>query len=259
MNDEPFWVVPAIDLMGGHVVRLRAGQFDQVTRYPLEPTEWARRLVQEGASRLHVVDLDGARSGHPVHLEVLRRIASAAGVPVHFGGGLRSLDAVERALAAGASCVMLGTAALRHPEMLQEACRRFGSERVWAAVDVRGGRVTVAGWQEPSHEAPEAVAERLARLGVRWALVTDVAADGTMRGHDPSAALAVAGAGLQVLAAGGIGSPHDVERLAALPALRGAVVGRALYEGALAVREAVDAAARGVKRRSAGLPHHSVS
>lgn len=253
---ESFWVIPAIDLMGGAVVRLRQGRFDEATRYARDPVGWAQALVEAGARRLHVVDLDGARQGQPVHLGLLRRIAGAAGVPVQFGGGLRSLEAVEAALDAGAAAVMLGTAAL-DADFMAQALGRYGPERIWAAIDVRAGRVVVAGWEKATGEAPGAVARRLAGLGVKWALVTDAASDGTLAGTDPEAALAVARGGLRVIAAGGIGSAEDVARLARL-GLAGAVIGRALYEGRLTLPQAMAAAAAaaGGREHGAGVPDH---
>lgn len=237
-----FWVVPAIDLMEGTVVRLRQGRFDEATRYARDPIGWARALVAAGARRLHVVDLDGARQGRPAHLPLLERIAQAAGVPVQFGGGLRSLESVRQALQAGASAVMLGTGAL-DPGLIEPALAAWGAERVWAAIDVRGGRVVVSGWTEASDQSPAELARRLHAAGVRWALVTDTLADGTLSGLDPAAALAVAGEGLHVLAAGGVGSAPDVEALARL-GLAGVVIGRALYEGRLTLPEAIAAAGR---------------
>lgn len=256
---KAFWVIPAIDLMGGAVVRLRQGRFDEATRYAHDPVGWAKALVEAGARRLHMVDLDGARQGRPVHLDVLRRIVGAAGVPVQFGGGLRSMEAVEAALDAGASAVMLGTAALDLSFMAQ-ALERHGAERIWAAIDVRAGRVVVAGWERATGEAPEAVARRLAGLGVKWALVTDAASDGTLAGANPEAALAVAREGLEVIAAGGIGSAEDVARLARL-GLAGVVIGRALYEGRLTLPQAVAAATGSAagREQSAGLPDHPMS
>ena len=235
-----FWVVPAIDLMEGGVVRLRQGRFDEATRYGRDPVAWAAALVEAGAARLHVVDLDGARQGRPVHLGLLERIARAAGVPVQFGGGLRSAAAVRAALEAGAAAVMLGTGALE-PALVEAALAAHGPERIWAAVDVRAGRVVVSGWTRTSPQTPAELAGRLYAMGVRWALVTDAGADGTLAGPDPTAALAVAGQGLRVLAAGGVGSAADVARLARL-GLAGVVIGRALYEGRLSLPEAIAAA-----------------
>ena len=252
-------MIPAIDLMGGTVVRLRRGRFDEATRYAEDPVGWAKALVEAGARRLHVVDLDGARQGRPVHLNVLREIAASAGVPVQFGGGLRSMEAVEAALAAGAAAVMLGTAAL-DAGFMAKALARFGPERIWAAVDVRDGRVVVAGWERATPEGPGAVARRLAGVGVQWALVTDAASDGTLEGTDPKSALAVAREGLRVIAAGGVGSVEDVARLARLD-LAGVVIGRALYEGRLTLPQAMAAATAAAAERdqSAGVPDHPVS
>lgn len=253
-----FLVIPAIDLMGGAVVRLRQGRFDEATRYGDDPVAWAGELARAGARRLHVVDLDGARRGEPVHLEVLRAIARRTGVEVEFGGGLRSVESIRAALEAGASSVLLGTAALE-ADLMAQALAAFGPSRIWAAVDVRGDRVAVAGWQRVTQHTPQTVARRLAELGVQWAVVTDAAADGTLSGIDPGPALAVAGEGIRVIAAGGVASADDVARVARA-GLAGVIVGRALYEGRLSLPQAL--AAAGALQRSeggAGLPHHPVS
>lgn len=243
-------VIPAIDLLGGSVVRLRGGHFETARKYPVDPVAWARGLVRRGAKRLHVVDLDGAKTGQVAHLEVLGAIARAVEVPVQFGGGLRTVEAVESALQQGATTAILGTAAVRQPAILDTALARWGPERVWVAIDVQDGQVAIAGWQERSGRASGEVAGRLAAAGVRWALVTDADGDGRLGGHDETAALDVARRGLRVVAAGGIGSEADVERLAALPSIQGVVIGRALYEGALTVEAALEAARRG--REAAG-------
>jgi len=256
-----FWVVPAIDLMGGRVVRLAGGDFSRVRAYSDDPVAQACALVQEGATRLHVVDLDGAREGRPVHLSVLARLVQAAGVPVQFGGGLRSLDSLEQALQAGASCVLVGTRALEG-DLMARALERFGPERVWAAVDVRDGYVAVAGWQQLQPVRPQEAAVRLAGLGVRRALVTDAGRDGLLAGPNVALALEVASCGLEVLLAGGVASAQDVRAVATVALrqspeggrgrLRGLVVGRALYEGRLTLAEAMAAALAAAQEAAGG-------
>ena len=235
-------------------------------------------FARQGAPRLHVVDLNGAREGRPAHLEFLRRIARESGVPVQYGGGLRDLASIEQALAAGAASVMLGTRALE-PLLVEQALRRFGPERVWVALDVKNGRIAVAGWQELSEAAPQEVALRLAALGVRAALVTDAGRDGLLTGPNLDTPRRVAACGLDVVVAGGVASARDVEAVAraALEAaqeaggaaaaarvpssegaarpgrLVGVVVGRALYEGRLDLPDALERVRRLLDRRA--WPH----
>lgn len=249
-RETGFWVVPAIDLLDGRVVRLIQGDYGQVRQYGLDPAVWARQLAEAGAPRLHVIDLTGAREGRPRHLPVVARIVEEAGVPVQLGGGLRSLAAIEQALAAGVDCVILGSAAL-DASLVGEAVRRWGPERIWAAIDIRGEEVAVAGWQEARSSRPVELARRLADLGVRWAVVTDTRRDGTLVGPNVEAALEVAAEGLHVMVAGGVASARDVAAVAARarrPAvagsaecgtLAGVVVGRALYEGRLTLPQAL--------------------
>lgn len=267
METAGFWVVPAIDLLEGRVVRLQGGDFGRVSVYAQNPVAWACELVRQGAPRLHLVDLSGAREGRPVHLEVLRAVAGAAGVPVQYGGGLRTPESVAAALEAGAWAVLLGTLALQ-AEVMARLLERFGPKRIWAAIDVRDGRVAVAGWRSVQEVTAGELAARLAGLGVRRAVVTDTARDGLMAGPNLEAAHLAAGQGLEVLVAGGISGRADVEavaRAAAFPEgaaqrtrgggapaqaagsgrIVGVVIGRALYEGRLSLAEALAAARSG--------------
>jgi phosphoribosylformimino-5-aminoimidazole carboxamide ribotide isomerase len=229
---------PAVDILGGKAVRLQQGDFARKTEYDADPLDAARRWVDAGARRLHVVDLDGARSGEPVNLDALERLAGL-GVPVQYGGGLRSAPSVEAALERGASRVVLGTAAFLDPQLLGELVGAH-AERIAVGVDVRDGRVAVRGWQERTEQSPAAAAARLAEADVETIVYTNVDWDGTMQGADLTVAgeLIEAANGAQVIYSGGIGSLEDLRSLAALD-LEGVIVGKALYESRFTVEEAL--------------------
>jgi phosphoribosylformimino-5-aminoimidazole carboxamide ribotide isomerase len=235
-------LLPAVDIQASRAVRLRQGRFDEETVYADTPLAAARAWAEAGARHLHVVDLDGARVGAPQHLGELRRIIEALEVPVQFGGGLRSFEAVRVALDTGPDRIVLGTAALREPELLDAALELGGPERVVAGVDVRAGRVSVAGWTEETAARPEEVVARLADRGVHTFACTNVDRDGTLEGPDLAGVRAVCRAahGGSVLASGGVSSLADLEALRdlGLPNLEGVIVGKALYERSFTVAEA---------------------
>jgi len=244
---------PAIDILGANAVRLVRGDFDAKKVYDADPLSAARGWAQAGAEYLHVVDLDGARAGEPVNLEQLRRIALGAGVPVQYGGGLRTPEAVAGAFDAGAARVILGTAAFADPELLREVLTAHGSDRVLAGVDVRGGRVATHGWlQSTDIQARDAFSELQGR-GVRHFVFTNVEHDGMLDGanRDEVAWVSRAVGDGSVIVSGGIGSSEDLAGLAklrhelALEALEGVIVGTALYEGRFTVAEGKRALADG--------------
>jgi phosphoribosylformimino-5-aminoimidazole carboxamide ribotide isomerase len=228
---------PAIDILGGKAVRLEQGDFERRKEYDADPLDAARRWVDDGATRLHVVDLDGAREGRPVNLGQLARIAAAAGVPVQYGGGLRSVEAVEEALEAGADRVVVGTTAFTDPDVL-EAMVQSGGGRVWVALDVRGGVIATAGWLAITETTAPQAAIALAGQGVRGFVYTSVDSDGMLEGPDVEAVQHVLDAAGEapVVYSGGIGSVDDLRPLASLP-LEGVIVGKALYEGRVSVRD----------------------
>ena len=234
-------LLPAVDIRGGLAVRLRLGDFDAETVYADSPLEAARGWLEAGARALHVVDLDGARGGEPRHLDELERMAAELDVPIQWGGGLRSLEAVRAALAAGADRVVLGTAALRTPELLDAALELGGAEGVLVAVDVRGGSVSVSGWTEGSEVSAEELVERHEARGVERFLHTSVDRDGTLEGLDVEAVGHLATATRsRLMVSGGIASLADLESLHALglPNVDGVIVGKALYERRFTVAEA---------------------
>jgi len=237
---------PAIDIRGGAAVRLLQGDYAQETPYDADPVDAAMRWSLDGAEFLHVVDLDGARSGAPENLESVRRIVAAVPCPVQVGGGLRDSDSVAAVLEAGAERVVIGTAALTDPDFL-DAMVEGHDDRIVVSVDSRGGQVALRGWTERSGRGVvEAVAE-LAAHGVRRFLCTTIEVDGTMEGPALEELRRVAEASdAEVIASGGVGSLADLEALAAgAPAnVVGVIVGRALYEGRFTVAEASAALGR---------------
>ena len=238
-------VIPAIDLRGGRCVRLHQGDFAQETIFSDDPVAMARQWQQQGGPRLHLVDLDGAATGEPAHLDIISAIVAALDIPVQVGGGIRAADTARAWLEAGVDRVVIGTAAVRNPEMVQEVCRAHGSGQVVVAVDARDGMVAVQGWQEASEVSALELAHRMAALGVSRLLYTDIARDGTLSGPDlDTNARLVSETGMAVLASGGVSSVEDIRRLA-LTGVEGIIVGRALYTGAVALPEAVEAAASG--------------
>jgi phosphoribosylformimino-5-aminoimidazole carboxamide ribotide isomerase len=233
-------VIPAIDLMGGQVVRLRKGDFATKTVYATDPAAVARQFLAAGAERLHVVDLDGARAGKPVNVDAVRAIA-AVGVAVEVGGGLRTLADVERVLGLGVAFAVLGTAAVQRLELVREACARFPG-RVVCGIDAKGGEVAVAGWEQGSGLPVAEVARRVKAAGASLVEYTDVARDGMFTGVDAEGAARLAReVGIDVVASGGVASLEDV-RACRAAGLFGVIVGKALYEGKVDLAQAIAAA-----------------
>ena len=237
-HDPAFTVYPAIDVLDGRVVRLAEGVRERVTVEGGDPADAARRFAAEGASFLHVVDLDGAFSGSPS--PGLVASVAAAGVPVQAGGGYRDVVSIDAALAAGAARVMVGTAALS-PSFLADASRRFG-ERLVVAIDARDGRVAVEGWTRASDLSPAELAARCAEAGVRRLLVTSTRRDGSLAGPDLALLEDVLPCGLPVIAAGGVASLDDLLALRDT-GCEGAVAGSALWRGRFTLPEALAAVA----------------
>ena len=232
---------PAIDILGGNAVRLVKGDFDAKKVYDADPLDAARGWTEAGAEYLHVVDLDGAKTGAPKNLENLRRIVDELGVPVQYGGGLRSAQAVSDALAAGAARVILGTVAMLDPSVLQTCLQEHGPERILVGVDVRGGEVVTHGWLQGTDVQAGSAFEALHERGVRNFVFTNVDRDGMLEGPNleevRSVARAVQGS---LIYSGGIAELADLEGLAALgeQSLEGVIVGKALYERRFTVPEA---------------------
>jgi len=234
---------PAIDIRDGHAVRLVEGDYDRETVYDADPVDAALRFAEAGVHVLHVVDLDGAKAGEPVNLDVIERIAEAVPFPIQVGGGLRDEACVAKVLRAGAERVVIGTAAMRDPEFLA-AMLKAHEGRIVVSVDARDGKVSLAGWTETSDvEAADAVADLTAR-GVEAFLFTPIEVDGTLAGPGFEQLAAVAAATqASVIYSGGVGTLADLERLRAEagPNVEGVIVGRALYEKRFTVDEALAA------------------
>jgi phosphoribosylformimino-5-aminoimidazole carboxamide ribotide isomerase len=238
-------LLPAIDIRDGRAVRLERGDFDRETVYADDPLEAARSFVEAGAKSLHVVDLDGARAGEPRNLEHLRRIATELQVPVQYGGGLRSLVAVREALAAGAARVVLGTAAYSDQEFLDSVIEAWGV-RIVVAIDVRGGHVSVAGWEKTTQMLPADVIVRMQGRGVKQFVYTNVDRDGMLEGPDLDEVRRMSGVIRgRFIYSGGIASLDDLVALRELRLvnLAGVISGKALYERRFSVGEAVAALA----------------
>lgn len=230
---------PAIDIRDGRAVRLVQGDYKRETAYDDDPVVAARRWAGEGARWLHVVDLDGARSGEPQNLEHVRRIVAAVDVPIQLGGGLRDSGKVEDAISTGVERVVLGTAAVRDPE-LAEAIAAAHGDRVVVSIDARGGKVAAEGWTERSELTPEEVVAALSERGIDRFVYTPVDVDGLMEGPDLDSLRALAqSTDAELIYSGGVGSLDDLRALAELELenLDGVIVGRALYERRFTVTE----------------------
>ncbi|MFQ6059211.1 MAG: 1-(5-phosphoribosyl)-5-[(5-phosphoribosylamino)methylideneamino]imidazole-4-carboxamide isomerase [Anaerolineae bacterium] len=239
-------IFPAIDLRQGRCVRLVQGRIEDETVYSDDPLAVAQRWVAEGAQWLHVVNLDGAFGATArQNLEVVQRIAETVEVPIQFGGGLRDFEAIETAFDLGVVRVVLGTAAVKDPRLVELAIAKFGSEGIVLGIDARGGRVATHGWQQVSDvDAVDLALEMLVR-GIRRVVYTDIARDGTLAGPNMAAIAEMARrTGLYVIASGGISSLDDIRQLKALEPLgvEGVIVGKALYTGRVNLSQAIEVA-----------------
>jgi phosphoribosylformimino-5-aminoimidazole carboxamide ribotide isomerase len=234
-------ILPAIDLRGGQCVRLRQGDYQQETVFGDDPAAMARRWVAQGASFLHIVDLDGAKEGRPVNGESIRRIVTAAEVPCQLGGGLRSEEDIALALSWGVTRVVLGTRALRDPAWFEGVCRRFPGQVV-AGIDAKNGKVATDGWLQVGETPALELARHCAAWPIAAIVYTDINRDGMMQGPNCESLAEMADAvPVPVIASGGVTTIGDVARLAQL-GLAGCIIGRALYEGRIDLKEAIQAA-----------------
>jgi phosphoribosylformimino-5-aminoimidazole carboxamide ribotide isomerase len=236
-------VIPAIDIKDGRCVRLYQGDYDRETVYSDAPVEMALRWVEEGATRLHVVDLDGAKAGGPVNAGIVGDIASEAGVPVQLGGGMRDVATARAAVARGIDRVILGTAAVEDPALVDELCMELGGEAVVVSVDARDGQVMLQGWTRPSGVAASEVLKQVESLGVRRFVFTDIVRDGTMTEPNFRAIEdLMRQTRLKMLVAGGISSVDHLIKLSEI-GVEAAIVGNAVYTGDIDLREAIGALA----------------
>lgn len=236
-------IIPAIDLLGGQCVRLHQGDYDQVTRFSDDPVAQALEWQRQGASRLHLVDLDGARSGEPTNDRVVKAITSALSIPVQLGGGVRTLERAEELLAFGLDRVILGTVAVEQPQLVRLLASRHPG-RIIVGIDAKQGRVATRGWIDESPLEATALAASFEGSGVAAIISTDIATDGTLAGPNLDSLRAMAQASsIPVIASGGIGNLADLLSLLSLVPLgvSGVIVGRALYDHQVDLAEALQA------------------
>jgi phosphoribosylformimino-5-aminoimidazole carboxamide ribotide isomerase len=237
-------LIPAIDLKNGQCVRLRQGRMDDVTVFSSDPVSIAKRWIDEGAQRLHVVDLDGALKGSPINLKVIEKIAAAAGgVPVQAGGGVRDEETVQKYLDAGVSFIIIGTKAVNTPHFLRDLCLEY-PRHIFVGLDAKDGRVALDGWSKISAHDVIEMAQHCERDGVEAIIYTDISRDGMMVGFNAESTRALAKAvNTPVIASGGVSSLDDLRSLGTLKedGVIGAVIGRALYEGGLQFKECLKA------------------
>ncbi len=243
------YLLPAIDILEGRAVRLAKGDYSQVTVYNDDPVEQARKFEAQGATWIHVVDLDGARTGVPENIAIVERIVRETSLSVEIGGGIRTIKTLERLADIGAARMVLGTALVNDPELARAAVERVGGDRLTAGIDAKGGEVALSGWIEGSGVAACDLAREMGKAGFRHIVYTDIARDGMQTGLDVQAYVQMAEAfGHPVIASGGVASVADIERLAPVAAsIEGVITGRAVYEGTLTVEEGVAACATATK------------
>ncbi len=240
-------VIPAIDLLDGKCVRLYQGDYNQASVFNENPVKVARKWSKQGATRLHVVDLDGAKAGKSVNLPVIEAIAKAISIPVQVGGGLRDRAGVSRLLNSGVQRAILGTVAVEQPELVTELCREF-PEQIVVGIDARNGKVATRGWLETSEITASELAKRMAQQGVAAIIYTDIHRDGTLSGPNMEALRELAeSVTIPVIASGGVSSLADLLSLLSLESVgvTGAIVGRAIYTGDVSLKEAVRAVGDG--------------
>ena len=240
-------IFPAIDLRGGHCVRLYKGDFSKEEIFSDHPGEMAKKWEGMGAEFLHVVDLDGARGGQSENLTAIREILSSVQIPIELGGGIRTMEQIESILALGVRRVILGSAAVESPELVQEAVEKYG-ERVVVGIDARDGIVAVKGWEESGGIDAVEFAKQMAAFGIRTVIHTDISRDGTLSGVNADASVALAKAsGLSVVVSGGVSSMEDIKtvKMHEKDGLVGVIAGKAIYTGALDLKAAIAFAGTG--------------
>jgi phosphoribosylformimino-5-aminoimidazole carboxamide ribotide isomerase len=233
-------VLPAIDIKDGHCVRLYQGDYGKVTTYDTDPVQVALRWQEAGASWLHIVDLDGAAQGKPVNAELIARIRAETRMHIEVGGGMRSLEHIQRILDLGIDRVILGTVAITDRALLSQALAAWG-ERIVVGIDARGGLVSISGWHETSQVKATTLAAELEQAGVQRFVYTDIARDGVLMGPNLDALREMQQATSRpLIAAGGVSALHDLQALASL-GVEGAIVGKAIYTGDVDLAAAISA------------------
>lgn len=231
-------IYPAIDIKDGKCVRLLKGQFDKVTVYGDNPAEMAKKWESEGGEFIHVVDLDGAKHGHGVNAEIITEICKTVNVPVQTGGGIRTMEDIEKKLSCGVNRVIIGTSAVRNTEFVKEAVEKYG-DKIVIGIDAKDGMVAVEGWEEVSEFGAVEFAKKMESLGVKTVIYTDIATDGTLAGPNVAAMREmVENTNMDIIASGGIGNIEHIKSL--IPTgVEGVIVGKALYTDSVKLSEAV--------------------
>lgn len=240
-------IIPAIDLLEGRCVRLYQGDYAQSQVFDENPVAVARQWAEQGATRLHLVDLDGAKAGYPVNQAAIEAIVRAVDIPVQVGGGLRERAAVAELITLGVQRVILGTVAVEQPDLVGQLCQEF-PQQIVVGIDARNGKVATRGWLETSEVDAVPLAQQMASLGAAAIIYTDIHRDGTLQGANKEALRQLASAiSIPVIASGGISSTSDLLSLLSLEPLgvTAAIVGRALYTGAVSLKEAIRAVGQG--------------
>ena len=237
-------IFPAIDLKDGKCVRLLQGEMDKATIFSLDPSAQAVQFQEQGFSWIHIVDLNGAFEGKPVNADAVQGILNSVSIPIQVGGGIRDMATIERWLEAGVRRVILGTVALRNPELVKEACRNFPGKIV-VGIDARDGKVAVEGWAESSETTVEELSKQFENAGVSAIIYTDINRDGLLKGPDLEGTKALAESiHMPVIASGGMSCTQDVHKLKSIEStgVVGVIIGRALYDGRITPEEALNAA-----------------
>lgn len=232
---------PAIDLKDGQCVRLKQGEFKEITVYSQKPEEVAALWQSQGATFLHLVDLDGALAGRSVNEKVIKKIADTVSIPIEIGGGIRSEEAIESMLSQGVARVIIGTKAVENPEFIREVVKKFGQDRIVAGVDAKDGMVAVEGWEKISGITASKLCNRMKEYGVRHIVYTDISRDGMLTGPNVEYTKKLTEeTGMDIIASGGMSSMEDLRQLYHA-GVRGAIIGKALYEKRIDLKEAIEA------------------
>lgn len=229
---------PAIDLKDGNCVRLIQGDYNQVTIYGDNPAQMAKQWERLGGDYLHIVDLDGAKEGKGINDEAIRQIVEAIDIPIELGGGIRTLEDIQAKLDMGVDRVILGSAAIKNKELVQQAITQFGADKIVIGVDAKAGMVAIEGWLEVTDRSALEFCKELEQIGVQTVIYTDIAKDGMMQGPNiEETQKLIESTGLNIIASGGVSTLEDLKKLEAIN-VYGAIIGKALYIGAIQLEEA---------------------
>ena len=240
-------IYPAIDIRGGRCVRLTEGRFDAETVFADDPAEMALKWAGMGAEFLHLVDLDGALAGEGRNVPVIERILKSVKIPVQLGGGIRNLETIEKLLGLGVTRLILGSAAVKNPQLVEEACKKYPGH-IAVGIDAKNGEVAIEGWGQGSGVAATELAKKMAQYGVETIIYTDISRDGMLSGVNVDATAALARAcGVPIIASGGVASIEDIRQVKAVEAagVAGCIIGKAIYTGAVDLKEALALAKEG--------------